>query len=99
QRVVLRSADVAPGVVARAALPHQDAAGRHAAAAVDLDAQPLAVRLAAVLRRTLTFLMRHRCLSCRLSVVHYFLGDSISFLGVSISFLGAAAFKSRDEAR
>src|SRR5262249_36940302 len=59
QRVVAAAADVAAGVVAGAALPHQDAAGRHRLAAVLLDAQPLAVRLAAVADRTLPFFRCH----------------------------------------
>src|SRR5262249_58556930 len=57
------AADVPAGLVARAALPDQDTARRHMAAAVYLDAQPLTVRLAAVLGRTLTFFMRHCCSS------------------------------------
>src|SRR5687767_4075761 len=47
QRVVLAPADVPPRGIPRATLPHDDAARLHAAAAVNLDAQPLAVRLAA----------------------------------------------------
>src|SRR5262249_29551646 len=43
----------------RAVLANDDVAGPHALAAVHLDAQPLAGRIAAVADRPLTFLMRH----------------------------------------
>src|SRR5262245_60887312 len=48
QGVVAADADVAAGVVARAALPHDDSAGAHRLPAVHLDAQPLRVGIAAV---------------------------------------------------
>src|SRR5205807_6752733 len=59
QRVVLAAADVKTRVVLGAALADDDAAGADGLAAVDLHAQPLAVRLAAIADGTLTFLMRH----------------------------------------
>src|SRR4051794_1538764 len=59
QAVVLRPLDVAAGVVAGAALPYQDAAGRYRLAAVRLDAQSLCRRLAAVADRPLTLLVCH----------------------------------------
>src|SRR5262249_46166431 len=59
QGVVAAAADVAAGVVARAALPHDDAAGADRLAAVHLHAQPLTVGLTAVATRTLTFLVCH----------------------------------------
>src|SRR5262249_53757470 len=59
QRVVPAAGHVAPGVVARAALPHQDAAGADELAAVGLDPQALAVRLAPVLDRPLPLLVSH----------------------------------------
>src|SRR6266478_3333397 len=59
QRVVLAAADVAAGVEVGAALANDDAAAPNALAAVELDAQALAVRLAAVADRALTFLMSH----------------------------------------
>src|SRR5580704_17606953 len=48
QGVVLAAADVEAGMIAGAALPHDDTAGAHALAAVNLDAQSLAVGLATV---------------------------------------------------
>src|SRR5262249_20099285 len=59
QRVVLAAADVPARVVPRAALPHDDAPGAHGLPAVDLDPQPLGIRLAAVARRALAFLVSH----------------------------------------
>src|SRR5262249_11159771 len=61
--VVLAATDVAAGVVLGATLPHQDAAGHHGTAAVALDAEPFAVRFAAIANRALTFLVCHRCLT------------------------------------
>ncbi len=69
QAVVLGALDVAAGVVAGAALPDEDAAGGDVAATVDLDAQPLALRIAAVARRALTFLMCHDCLTGVMSTI------------------------------
>src|SRR5262249_11019941 len=63
QRIVFGALDVAAGMVARAALADEDAAGQHAVAAGHLDAQALAIRLAAVANRALTLLMRHDNLS------------------------------------
>jgi lysophospholipase L1-like esterase len=59
QSVVLAAADVSARVVTGTALPHQDAAGANRLVAVHLDAQPLTVRLAAIPRRALTFLVCH----------------------------------------
>src|SRR4051794_26805405 len=59
QRVVLAAADVLARVNDRAALADEDHARRHGLAAELLHAQPLAVRLAAVLGRGLTFFVRH----------------------------------------
>src|SRR6185436_8037627 len=65
QSVVLAAPDVAPGMKAGAALPHDDAARAHELPAEALDAQALRVRLAVVLRRRLTFFVSHaRPLSC-----------------------------------
>src|SRR5436190_540779 len=46
-------------MVARAALADDDAAGQDALAAVNLDAEPLALRITIVPTRALTFLMCH----------------------------------------
>jgi hypothetical protein len=59
KRIITAYANVSAGVVTCAALPHQDAAGTHGSAAEDLDAQPLTVRLAAILDRALTLFMCH----------------------------------------
>ena len=48
QRIVLRARHILSGLVARAALPDQDAAARNHLAAETLHAQPLAVRIAPV---------------------------------------------------
>src|ERR1700694_2115238 len=50
QRVVLAASDVDAGFVAGAALPHDDRAAGHQLSTKCLDAQPLRVRVAAVLR-------------------------------------------------
>src|SRR5262249_39627867 len=50
-------------MIARAALADDDAPGADGLAAVEFDAQPLAVRLAAVANGTLTFFMCHRYLT------------------------------------
>ncbi len=63
ERVVLAAADVPAGVVARAALPDDDGASGHDAAAINLDAQALAVGVTTVAAGALTFLMSHRCLT------------------------------------
>ena len=60
QGVVPAAADVPAGVVAGAALGDDDAAGLHRLSGVDLDPQPLALRVPAVADRALTFLVRHR---------------------------------------
>src|SRR5262245_9468618 len=57
--VVLAPADVAAWMEAGAALADDDAAGSDRLAAVDLDAETLAMRIAAVANRTLTFFMCH----------------------------------------
>src|SRR5437868_6928808 len=59
QGVVLAAADIPSGLIARAALADDDAAGQDGLPTVDLHAQPLAVRLAPVPAGTLTFLMCH----------------------------------------
>src|SRR6266436_377794 len=59
ERVVLALADVFSGLVLGAALAHQDGAGVHELPAEALDAQPLAVRIAAVCRGAAAFLMCH----------------------------------------
>src|SRR5207244_12429723 len=53
------AADLAAGVELGAAWSDHDAAGQNVLAAVDLDAQALAGRLAAVADRSLTFLVSH----------------------------------------
>src|SRR5262249_26271362 len=50
---------VAAGEHDRAALSHQDAAGAHGLAAEALDAEPLRIRVAAILGRGLAFLVSH----------------------------------------
>src|SRR5262249_14647012 len=59
QGVVLAAADVVAGEVARAALADDDAAGENRFAPVHLDAEALAVRLAAVADGALSLLMSH----------------------------------------
>src|SRR5439155_26425341 len=63
QRIIAAAGDVAARVVLGAALPDDDPARAHRLAAVDLHPQPLAVRIAAVLDRPLTFLVSHGALS------------------------------------
>src|SRR6516162_5265589 len=59
QGVVLAAADVVAGEVARAALADDDAAGENCLAAINLDAEALAVRLAAVADGALSLFMSH----------------------------------------
>src|SRR5207249_4409624 len=63
QGIILAATNVSAGVIARAALADQNAAGRDRAAAVNLDSQPLTGRVATVSAGALTFLMRHCCLA------------------------------------
>src|SRR5882724_2386800 len=87
QRIVLAAGDVAAGVIARAALPYQDAARRHGFAAEGLDAQPLAVRFATIPDRSLSFFMRHGYL-----IIGGLSSGFVPPLGLSLGI-------SRDEAR
>ena len=59
QRVILAHADVATRVHARAALTHDDRAGRDHLAAISLDAQHLRFGIAAVSRGAAAFLLCH----------------------------------------
>jgi len=59
ERIVFCSSDIPARMKHGATLPNDNAAGAHCLAAEYLDAQSLAVRLAAVADRTLTFLMSH----------------------------------------
>src|SRR3954452_6630125 len=61
-RVVAAHADVGAGVPLRAALAHDDVAGDEPLAAVLLDAEPLAGRVAAVARAAAGFLVCHDAL-------------------------------------
>src|SRR5262245_42844157 len=63
QRVIGAAADISAGKVTRATLPNNDAARLNLLPARHLDAQPLAMRLAAVAYRSLTLLMCHGCLA------------------------------------
>src|SRR4051812_7511860 len=63
KRPIPASADVLAGVELGTALADNDAAGEHALAAEDLDAEPLGVAVATVGRCTLTFLVRHESVS------------------------------------
>src|SRR5262249_21371451 len=58
-REVATQADVPARMITAAALTADDAARTNRFAAVQLDAQSLRIRVAAVLRRALTFLMSH----------------------------------------
>ena len=63
QGVILAGTDIAAGVPFGAALARNDIAGEHDLAAVRLQAEPLARRVAAVSLRSACFLVRHRDLS------------------------------------
>jgi hypothetical protein len=63
QAVVFGALDVAASGEFGAALPDDDASSRHELTSVGLDAQALWIRIAAVARRTLTFLMCHIAVS------------------------------------
>src|SRR5260221_8633668 len=63
QGVVPPEPDVRPGEDHGAALAHEDAAGAHGFAAELLDAEPLGIRIAAVLGRGLAFFVSHGSLS------------------------------------
>src|SRR5260370_24527183 len=60
ERVVLTLTDVVSRLVLGAALAHQDCAGVDELSAEALDAQPLAVRIAAICRGAAAFLMCHK---------------------------------------
>src|SRR5205807_1254208 len=62
KRIVLGPANVATGVVLRAALTNDDATRPDGGAAINLDAEPLAIRFTAVPYRALPLLMSHRYL-------------------------------------
>src|SRR5437667_12892313 len=59
QGIVFCALHITAGEKARSTLTDQDPAGADRLAAVDFDAQPLAVRLAAVANGTLTLFMCH----------------------------------------
>src|SRR5579859_101115 len=67
KRVVAPHSDVGAGVHARAALAHQDLAGVHLLAAVNLHAQAFRLGIAAVPRAAACFLVCHACLLSRSS--------------------------------
>src|SRR3712207_6102252 len=58
--IIRALADVRAGVHLRPPLADDDAAGTHPLAAVGLDAEPLALRVAAVARRTAALFMSHQ---------------------------------------
>src|SRR5713226_3627460 len=60
KRVVLTLTDVFSGLVLGTTLPYQDGAGVDQLPAEALDAQPLAVRIAAVCRGAAAFLVCHK---------------------------------------
>jgi hypothetical protein len=66
QRIIASTADIPARMVARAALPYDDPARPNALAAVNLDAQALAVRFTSVADRALTFLVSHYYLVCEI---------------------------------
>src|SRR5262249_38833795 len=81
-------------VVTGAALPNNDAARPHRLAAVNLDAQPLAGRIASVTNRTLPFLVCHpgilfACSRCRLVEVRL---SSLTYLSGPGLSIGLSAF-------
>ena len=108
ERVVLAPADVSTRVIARAALPNQDAAGANVFAAVTLDPQPLTVRISAVTYRTLTFLVSHdafphlfgkRNSLARADADYSAFGALTSFLGTPFPIGAFSSFRRLKEAR
>src|SRR5438132_14024925 len=59
ERIIFRPSHIPTRMKHGATLPNDNTAGAHCLATEYLDAQSLAVRLAAVANRTLTFLMSH----------------------------------------
>src|SRR5438874_1814542 len=59
QRVIAAHPDVGTGVHTGAALAHDDRTGRNLLAAIDLDAEHLRLRIAAVARRAAALLLCH----------------------------------------
>jgi hypothetical protein len=89
KRIVSTTSDVEAGVKSGAALPDDDASGADALAAVDLDAQALAIRFAPVSDRALTFLVCH----CYLGGVVFF-GAGAAGASEALGFAGGTAVAS-----